>query len=138
MSFAFSDRSKRRMDGVDSRLVKVLMLAIERTPIDFGVAWMGGVRTPEEQNELFKLGNSQKDGYTKLSKHQLGNAIDLNIFVKGKVVDDREMLCVVAGVMFTCAKAIGVDIRWGGMWKNRGDMRTNNFDDLYHFELCEN
>jgi hypothetical protein len=45
---------------------------------------MGGVRTPEEQNAIFKEGNSKCDGYEVLSYHQIeaasngyGNALDL-------------------------------------------------------------
>ena len=123
------------MEGVNPDLIKVLYMAIERTPIDFGIAWMGGLRTPEEQNDLFEKGNSQKDGYTNLSKHQSGNAIDLNVFVDGKFVENNEMTCIVAGVMFACAEALGVNIRWGLDWDSDGDIRDTGFRDIYHFEL---
>ena len=103
MNYKLSDRSLNRLKGVNKKLIDLLLLAIKRTPIDFGVAWMGGIRTPEEQSQLFKEGYSKCDGYEKISKHQSGNAVDLNVFVGAKMVDNKEMLCVVAGVMFACA-----------------------------------
>jgi peptidoglycan L-alanyl-D-glutamate endopeptidase CwlK len=101
MNFKLSERSLERAKDVNPKLINLILLAIRRTPIDFGVAWMGGKRTAEEQNQLFKEGYSQCDGYEKLSKHQSGDAIDLNVFVGSKLVENKEMLCVVAGVMFS-------------------------------------
>lgn len=135
MNFNLSKRSLQRAEGVDPRLINLIMLAIKRTPIDFGVAYQGGKRTAEEQNELFKGGFSKCDGYEKLSKHQSGNAIDLIVFVGNKVVDNKEMLCVIAGVMFACAKELNIKIRWGLMWNQSGDIRDNTFNDIYHYEL---
>ena len=135
MNFKLSNRSLDRMKGVNPKLINLALLAIKRTPIDFGIAWMGGLRTPEEQNQLFKDGYSQMDGYEKISKHQFGEAIDLNVFVGSKIVDNKEMLCVVAGVMFSCAAELNIRIRWGLDWNMNGDIRDNNFNDQYHFEL---
>jgi peptidoglycan L-alanyl-D-glutamate endopeptidase CwlK len=135
MNFKLSDRSLERAKDVNPKLINLILLAIRRTPIDFGVAWMGGKRTAEEQNQLFKEGYSQCDGYEKLSKHQSGDAIDLNIFVGSKLVENKEMLCVVAGVMFSCANELGIKIIWGRDWNSNGDLRDNKFNDQYHFEL---
>ena len=135
MKFILSERSLLRAKDVNPLLINLIMLAIKRTPIDFGVAWMGGMRTPEEQNQLFKEGYSKCDGYTILSKHQSGDAIDLNVFVGAKVVDNKEMLCVIAGIMFACANELNVQIRWGLDWDKDGDIRDNTFNDMYHFEI---
>ena len=138
MKFKLSERSLFRLKDVNIKLINLTLLAIKRTPIDFGVAWMGGKRTAEEQNQLFKDGYSQCDGYEKLSKHQSGDAVDLNAFINGHVMNNEkkneEMLCVIAGVMFACANELNIKIRWGGMW-DESDMRNNKFNDLYHFEL---
>lgn len=133
--YKLSERSLSRMKDVNPKLINVILLAIRRTPIDFGVAWMGGLRTAEEQNQLFKEGYSQCDGYIKQSKHQTGDAIDLNVFVGSKLVENKEMLCVVAGVMFSCASELNIKIRWGLDWNMNGDIRDNKFNDQYHFEL---
>ena len=133
--FTLSDRSLKRLEGVNDDLIKIVKLAIRRTPVDFGVAWCGGFRTPEEQNQLFKDGYSQCDGYEKLSKHQFGDAVDLQVFVGGAAVQNEKMQCIVAGVMSSCASELDVKIRWGGDWDQDGDVRDNVFNDLYHFEL---
>ena len=133
--FFLSERSLFRLKDVNIKIINLSLLAIKRTPIDFGIAWMGGKRTAEEQNQLFKDGYSKCDGYEKISKHQSGDAVDLNVFVGGKVVDNKEMLCVVAGVMFACANELNIKIRWGGDWNMNGDIRDNKFNDMYHFEL---
>jgi len=135
MTFKLSNRSLRRLEGVNPKLINLLLLAIRRTSIDFGVAWMGGIRTAEEQNQLFKEGYSQRDGYEKISNHQIGDAVDLNVFVGSKMVENKEMLCVIAGVMFACANELNVNIRWGLDWNMNGDIRDNTFNDQYHFEL---
>jgi peptidoglycan L-alanyl-D-glutamate endopeptidase CwlK len=135
MNFKLSDRSLERAKDVNPKLINLILLAIRRTPIDFGVAWMGGKRTPEEQNQLFKEGYSQCDGYVKISKHQSGDAIDLNVFVGSKMIDNKEMLCVVAGVMFACANELNIKIRWGLDWNSNGNILDNKFNDMYHFEI---
>jgi peptidoglycan L-alanyl-D-glutamate endopeptidase CwlK len=135
MNFTLSDRSLQRMTGVNPKLINLALLAIKRTPIDFGIAFMGGLRTPEEQNQLFKDGYSKCDGYTKISKHQSGEAIDVNVFVDSKVVENKEMLCVIAGVMFSCASELNIKLRWGLDWNGNGDIRDNKFNDMYHFEI---
>lgn len=137
MNFKLSDRSLERAKDVNPKLINLILLAIRRTPIDFGVAWMGGKRTPEEQNQLFKEDYSQCDGYEKISKHQSGDAIDLNVFVGSKMIDNKEMLCVVAGVMFACASELNIKIRWGGNWDSDGDIRDNKFNDLFHYEIID-
>jgi peptidoglycan L-alanyl-D-glutamate endopeptidase CwlK len=135
MKYTLSQRSLDRAKDVNIKLINLIMLAIRRTPIDFGVAYMGGKRTAEEQNQLFKEGFSQRDGYELISKHQSGDAIDLNVFVGAKIIDNKEMLCVIAGVMFSCAEELNMEIRWGLDWNSNGDIRDNKFNDQYHFEL---
>jgi len=134
-NFKLSNRSLRRLEGVNPKLINLLLLAIKRTPVDFGVAWMGGLRTAEEQNQLFKEGYSQRDGYEKISNHQLGDAVDLNVFVGSKMVESEKMLCLIAGVMFSCANELNIRVRWGGDWDEDGDIRDNKFNDMYHFEI---
>jgi len=135
MNFNLSHSSYRRLNGVDQKIINILELAIRRTPIDFGVAHLGGRRTDEEQNDLFVSGYSQKDGYIKKSKHQYGEAVDLIVFVGANVVNNENMLSVVAGVIFSCASELGIKIRWGLDWDSDGDIRDTKFRDIYHYEL---
>ena len=74
MTFKLSKTSLGQLEGVDERLVECVKLALTKSTVDFGVA--SGMRTAEEQNELFKAGLSKCDGYEKLSYHQSGKAVD--------------------------------------------------------------
>ena len=67
MIYKFSDSSLRRMKGLNIELKQLLFLALKRTPIDFGVAWMGGFRTVDEQAKLFakRPKVTSKDGIIK-------------------------------------------------------------------------
>jgi peptidoglycan L-alanyl-D-glutamate endopeptidase CwlK len=136
--FKLSERSFKRSKGINLKLINLILLAIKRTPIDFGVADKGGLRTAEQQHELYLAGASQCDGYEKISKHQMGEAVDLIPFVGNKAVNNKEMMCVVAGVMFACASELNIEIRWGLDWNKNGDIRDNKFNDMYHFEIISN
>ena len=53
MSFALSERSLSRLEGVNNKLVTVVKSAIEYSKIDFGVTC--GLRTIEEQQKVSRL-----------------------------------------------------------------------------------
>jgi peptidoglycan LD-endopeptidase CwlK len=42
-----------------------------------------------------------------------------------------------AGYVLATAKAMGIDLRWGGDWNRDTEVRDNSFDDLVHFEIVE-
>ena len=71
MSYAFGQRSKQRMKGVYPLLIECAERTILESKYDITIPWMGGVRTAEEQNSIFKEGNSKFDGFDKLSYHQI-------------------------------------------------------------------
>ena len=54
-----------------------------------------------------------------------------------KFATERERLTHFAGVVIGVADAMpgGFGVRWGGDWRRRNDLDSNDFDDLYHFEL---
>ena len=134
--YKFSELSRQRMKGVDNRLIALMHESLKDSPIDFGIAWMGGVRTAQEQNRLYKEGRSQKDGYRNKSKHQSGKAIDVLPYVKGKYTTEDKYYFILIGVIMSTAKHIEVSIRSGGDWDKDGEYVTDqNFKDLPHFEL---
>jgi hypothetical protein len=51
--------------------------------------------------------------------------------------DDRERQTLFAGYVLATAKAMGVNLRWGGDWDRDTEVRDNSFDDLVHFEIAE-
>lgn len=71
MSFKWSQRSYDRMECIWPYLEECADLFIQRTKYDAYVAWRGGVRTDDEQNDCFVTGASKADGIINLSMHQI-------------------------------------------------------------------
>ena len=129
MALKLSERSKKRRSGVDPRLIEISDLAISITKIDFGHPEHSGMRSAEEQFELFKIGRSKADGYKKLSRHQTGLALDFYAFVDGKASWDKEHLAMVACAFLQAASILGYQLEWGGLWRS--------FQDYPHVQLLE-
>ena len=93
----FSESSLKKLGTCDERLQQVMNAAIIDSPIDFGIIY--GIRTPEEQYELYKQGRTKqgnivtyKDGYRELSTHNYSpsKACDIACFVDGKLTWDTK------------------------------------------------
>lgn len=121
MSFKLSQRSLDRMTGVHPDLVKVVKLAITRSPLDFSIT--EGLRTIERQRELV----AQKKSQTMKSRHIKGEAVDICVLINGKADWNIENYRKVADVFKSCAAELGVCITWGGDWKS--------FVDGPHFQI---
>ena len=117
----FSERSKAKLQGVDPRLVKVAEIALQRSPFDFGIT--EGLRTAERQKQLVAEGKSQ----TLKSRHLLGRAIDIVVYINGKVNWDVDNYRKVSQIFKQVAEEEGIEIEWGGDWKS--------FVDAVHFQL---
>ena len=128
MTFAFSQSSLERREGVDQRLIDISDLAIRLTKVDFGIPGDGGIRTEARQNELYLAGSSKCDGVIKLSNHQTGKALDVYAYVDGASWEP-EHLTSVACAMLQAASMLGHKLVWGGHWAT--------FIDMPHFELSE-
>ena len=134
--FKFSSRSKMRLEGVHPTIKGILDVALERTPIDFGIAEYGGLRTVEDQQFLFNDGGSKCDGIRKKSKHQrqksgYGEAVDVYAYLNREASFDKIHLSIIAGVILSVAKGMGVKCVWGGTFN------SNEFKgwDFGHFEF---
>jgi len=139
--------SLKKLESVHHDLVKIIKLAITRTPIDFGIS--EGHRSLERQKELYDQGKSKIDGINKKGKHNYSPSLAIDLYayhpdieVRKKLAYDVPTLCLIAGVIISCAdelKAKGDikhSIRWGGNWDNDGViLYDQRFDDLPHFEL---
>lgn len=121
MTFSFSSRSKERLSTVHPDLQKVIEAAITNSPFDFGITQ--GIRTKEEQQKLFNEGKSQ----TLNSRHLTGKAVDIAVFIDGKITWDFEKYKIVADHIKSVAKELDIPIVWGGDWVS--------FKDGPHFEL---
>ncbi len=120
-NFRLSSRSIERMQGVHPDLVKVVMLAIQLTEVDFGVT--EGMRTIEKQREYVARGASK----TMNSRHLTGHAVDLVAYIGAEVRWDWPLYHKIADAMKRAAKELNVPIVWGGDW--------TSFKDGPHFEL---
>lgn len=126
----FSAASEANLAGVHPELVAVCRLAVQM--FDFTV--LDGVRTAEEQAANLARGVSK----TLNSKHLLqsdgySHAVDLAPYPLNWA--DREMFCVLAGVMYAAAYQRGVRLRWGGDWDRDNSTTDERFRDYGHFEL---
>ena len=136
--FQWGQQSIKRMNGLDEKLVRVLFRAIrisskKKDGIDFTIPQFGGLRTADEQNQLFLNGFSKCDGYDKKSYHQSGRAVDVIPYIKGKNVykmkeTEKQLLFhKVAVCMLEAAAKENVQLNWGGNW--------SSWLDRPHFEM---
>ena len=130
--YKFGERSYRRIEGVNQDLVNCAEIALSKSRYDMMIPWMGGVRTPEEQNAIFLDGNSKCDGYKIKSYHQSGNAIDL-IPVDKKYKNTRglnhfaNLMLITWQELLIKGDAKGL-MTWGGTFGSQGW-------DKPHFEI---
>lgn len=121
MTFILSQKSLRRLEGVNPDLIKVVKRAIQITPIDFIV--VEGLRTKERQAYLVEKGASK----TMNSRHLTGDAVDLAPIVDNKVSWDWKHYYPLAEAIKQAAKEVKVEVEWGGDW--------TSFRDGPHWQL---
>lgn len=121
MTFRFSSRSLRNLEGVHPDLVAVAHRALQLTEVDFLVT--EGLRTREKQIELVRAGASR----TTRSRHLTGHAIDVAAWVAGEVRWDWPLYAEISRAFKQAAFELKVPIVWGGDWKS--------FRDGPHYEL---
>ena len=109
------------MQGVHPDLVKVVLLAIQLTEVDFGVT--EGLRTIEKQREYVAKGASK----TMNSRHLTGHAVDLVAYIGADVNWSWPLYRKIADAMKRAANSLNVSIVCGADWKK--------FPDGPHFEL---
>ena len=131
--FKLSNRSISRLQGVEPQMIELIKRSIKKSPIDFGVPEHGGKRSAEEQKSLFDKGFSKCDGYVKKSRHQSGNAFDVYAYVNGKASWETHHLNMIAGVILSEAKEMGLNVVWGGTFGKKG-YDLNGWDKP-HYEL---
>jgi len=121
MGFRLSERSMKRLVGVNPRLVALTREAIALSPVDFMIT--EGLRTKDRQLALVRAGASR----TKHSRHLTGHAIDVAAMVDGQVRWDWPLYPRIAAAFKAAAARQGTAIVWGGDWPT--------LRDGPHFEL---
>tara|TARA_X000001388_G_scaffold50088_1_gene36113 strand:- start:185 stop:562 length:378 start_codon:yes stop_codon:yes gene_type:complete len=123
--YKFGKRSRKRLKGVDAKLVNVLNELIKM----MDVTVIEGLRSAERQKELLAKGATK----VKYSKHMEGKAVDIAPYPIDW--ENRDGFYYMGGMVRGIAKQLNIDIRFGGDWDSDGDTKDNNFDDLVHIEL---
>lgn len=123
--YKFGKRSRKRLKGVDARLVNVLNELIKI----MDVTVIEGLRSAERQEELLAQGATK----VKYSKHMEGKAVDICPYPIDW--DDRDRFHYMGGMIRGIAKQLNLNVRWGGDWDSDGEVKDNNFDDLVHIEI---
>lgn len=119
--YKFGDKSQEKLNTVHPDLQKLFIAAITASPLDFSIT--EGIRSLERQKELV----AAKKSTTMNSRHLTGKAVDIAVFVDGKVTWDAKYYKVVADHIKQVAVKLGIAIKWGGDWVS--------FNDSPHFEL---
>ena len=125
--FRFGRRSRKRLEGVDAKLVNVLNELIKI----MYVTVIEGVRSEKRQLELLKKGATK----VKYSKHMSGKAVDIAPYPIDW--EDRERFHYMGGMLRGIGQQLGIRVRWGGDWDSDGEIKDNNFDDLVHVEILD-
>lgn len=134
MKFQFGRTSKSRLMSVCQDLQLIAQEALAVGIIDFSIT--EGHRNKAKQNRYFDLDKSKvkwPDG-----KHNKipSEAIDAVPWINRKLSYNKLHCCVLAGIILTCAKKFGIEIRWGGNWDMDNEPITDqDFLDLVHFEI---
>ena len=127
----FSDKSLAKLATSDPRLQRVFHEVVR----NFDCTILEGHRNRERQNQMVEEGKSQvrwPDG-----KHNTVPSMAVDVCPYPIVWDDRERQTLFAGFVLATAKAMDIDLRWGGDWDRDTEVRDNGFDDLVHFQLVE-
>lgn len=119
--YKFSEKSKKKLETVDIKLQNLMNVAIKESPYDFSIT--EGIRTMKRQIELVAQGKSK----TLKSYHLRGKAVDIAVWIDGKVTWDFKYYKEVADHVKQTARKLGYLITWGGDWKT--------FKDGPHFQI---
>jgi len=117
MTYVLGSKSKAKLEGVNTKLVRVVERAITISTQDFSV--IEGLRSVERQKQLVAAKKSQ----TMASKHITGDAVDLAAYVDGTIEWQLHLFDEIADAMKEAAIIEGVSIRWGAAW-NIPDIRA--------------
>lgn len=128
----FGKGSLNAISGVHPNLVKVLLTAIDTTPIDFTI--VEGLRTVKRQQQLYAQGRTIKgaivtyaDGIENKSNHQpksdgYGHAIDFAPYINGKLDwNNHANFKIIADHIVKVGESLGIKVVSGYYWKKPFD-----------------
>lgn len=129
--YYLSQRSLSRLEGVHPDLVKVIKLAITLTPYDFGVT--EGLRTVATQVQYVKDGKSTTlDSYHLKQADGFSHAVDLYVLIDGESTTEHKYFRKVIQALVTAAIQLGVQVEFGGLWRDFLDSPHIQLNDEYY------
>jgi peptidoglycan L-alanyl-D-glutamate endopeptidase CwlK len=115
MAYSLGTKSRKELEGVHPKLIKVVERAIAISKQDFSVH--DGLRTEAEQREYVRRGVSK----TMNSKHRpqadgFSHAVDLVPYINGQLRWEWKPIYVIASAVHQAAREQGVQLTWGAVW----------------------
>jgi peptidoglycan L-alanyl-D-glutamate endopeptidase CwlK len=106
------------MEGVHPALVAVLYKGLGYSPYDFGISQ--GIRTLAEQQKEVAEGDSETVRSAHLIQQSTGygHAVDLYVFVDGKITWEHKYFRKVIQALFRAAIELGVQLEVGALWRD--------------------
>lgn len=141
--YKFSSRSLDKLSSAHIDLQKIMLTAIEKSRVDFGIS--EGYRSLERQQQLFNEGKSRTDpskGMKGKHNEYPAMAVDFYPYAQGKVRWDDVHTSFVAGVILTVADELYESgdikhrVRSGADWDSDGLLVIDHtLKDIVHIEL---
>lgn len=121
-NFKFSESSIKKLNTVDPRLKKLAIEVLKVSPFDFAITC--GLRTQQEQMQMYVQKKSRCDGIKDKSKHQankngVSEAIDIMVYDEnGKGTWEKKYYIEIAKVFKQKAEELNIGIMCGVDFKN--------------------
>lgn len=126
---SFGKKSMKELRTCDPRLVRVMQAVV----LWFDCSIIKGHRGEAAQNAAYDAGFSKLRFPLGNHNSYPSNALDAAPYPYDDT--DRERMTLFAGYVLGTARAMGIKLRWGGDWDRDTEVKDNNFDDLFHFEI---
>ncbi|MBN2606724.1 MAG: hypothetical protein JXR47_05250 [Thiotrichales bacterium] len=129
MGYTYSTTSQNKLDQCHPLIQKVFKRVIQICDCTI----ITGHRGEAEQNEMYRTGKSHLQWPE--GKHNTIPSLAVDAAPYPIDWKDRERATLFAGLIMGIATEMGIELRWGGDWDRDWQVKDNNFDDLWHFEL---
>ena len=91
----------------------------------------------ESLTEVAKNKSKVKFPNSKHNSYPLSKAVDIAPYPYPKTNDGIKQAYFLAGIIKGIAVEMGIDIIIGCDWNNNGNIRDDNFQDVWHIELVQ-
>ena len=134
MTYKFSKRSLDALENVHPDLITLAKTVLNLGLFDFGISC--GQRSMEEQEKLYHEGKSKVRWPNSKHNKTPSEAIDIVLYVNGKVDwNNANSWYMAIGVFRGVAAMLNIPIRVGADWDGDFSTKDQHFHDLPHIEL---